>query len=186
MNRKLHIAGFAVAIAIPLTACGGGGTPAASANGGTRSTANGGPVTTISSNAADVQACTNLQKTATAFLANKNQDTLDAFAAALAARPGAAMSPSLDALSARCPMTSRTRCLPVPPRWRGSPMRTPSRKPAPAWGCRCPPASPADLADAILAKRRRASAVQLATGTNCQRAGHGFRRLRGPRWRRIG
>lgn len=97
MNRKLHIAGFAVAIAIPLTACGGGGTPAASANGGTRSTANGGPVTTISSNAADVQACTNLQKTATAFLANKNQDTLDAFAAALAARPGAAMSPSLDA-----------------------------------------------------------------------------------------
>lgn len=97
MNRKLHIAGLAVAIAIPLTACGGSGTPAASANGGTGSTANGGPVTTISSNAADVQACTNLQKTATAFLANKNQATLDAFATALAARPGAAMSPSLDA-----------------------------------------------------------------------------------------
>lgn len=97
MNRKLHIAGLAMAIAIPLTACGGGGTPAASANGATAPKANGGPVTTISSNAADVQACTNLQKAATAFLANKNQDTLDAFAAALAARPGAAMSPSLDA-----------------------------------------------------------------------------------------
>jgi hypothetical protein len=38
-----------------------------------------------------------VQKAAAAFLANKNQDTLDAFAAALAARPGAAMSPSLDA-----------------------------------------------------------------------------------------
>jgi hypothetical protein len=37
------------------------------------------------------------QKAATAFLANKNQDTLDAFAAALADRPGAAISPSLDA-----------------------------------------------------------------------------------------
>lgn len=76
MNKKLLIAGFAAAIAIPLTACGGG-----AAAGG---------------NQADVQACTNLQKTASAFLANKNQDTLDAFASALATRPGA-MSPSLDA-----------------------------------------------------------------------------------------
>jgi hypothetical protein len=97
MNRKLYTAAFAAAIGIPLTACGGGGSPASSANGATAPTANGGPITTISSNQADVQACTNLQKAATAFLANKNQDTLDAFAAALAARPGAAMSPSLDA-----------------------------------------------------------------------------------------
>jgi hypothetical protein len=97
MNRKLHIAGLAMAIAIPLTACGGGGTPATSANGAAAPTANGGPVTNMTGNKADVQACTNLQKAATAFLANKNQDTLDAFAAALAARPGAAMSPSLDA-----------------------------------------------------------------------------------------
>lgn len=97
MNGKLRIAGLAVAIAIPLTACGGGGTPATSANGAAARTANGGPISTIGSNAADVQACTNLQKTATAFLANKNQDTLDAFAAALAARPAAAMSRSLDA-----------------------------------------------------------------------------------------
>jgi len=99
MNKKLHIAGLAMAmaIAIPLTACGGGGTAATSANGATAPTAAGGPVTTLGGNQADVQACTNLQKTATAFLANKSQDTLDAFATALAARPGAAMSPSLDA-----------------------------------------------------------------------------------------
>src|SRR5262249_35440926 len=97
MNRKLHIAAFAAAIAIPLTACSGGGTPATSANGATAPAANGGPVSTVSSNNADVQACANLQKAATAFLGNKNQDTLDALATALAARPGAAMSPSLDA-----------------------------------------------------------------------------------------
>src|SRR5215472_13446571 len=92
MNGKLLIAGMTVAIAIPLTACGGGGIAPPSANGA--ATANGGRV---SANQADVQACTNLQKAAAAFLANKNQDTLDAFAAALAARPGGAMSPSLDA-----------------------------------------------------------------------------------------
>lgn len=97
MNRKGLIAGLAMTIAIPLTACSGGGTPAASANGATVPAANGGPVSTTSGNQADVQACTNLQKAATAFLANKNQDTLDAFAAALANRSGAAMSPSLDA-----------------------------------------------------------------------------------------
>jgi hypothetical protein len=97
MNGKLHIAGLAVAIAIPLTACGGGGNLAAPANGATAPTANGGPVSTLSSNQADVQACTDLQKSAAAFLANKNQDTLNAFAISLAARSGAAMSPSLDA-----------------------------------------------------------------------------------------
>jgi hypothetical protein len=94
MNKKLYIAAFAAAIAIPLTACGGGGT---SANDPTAPAAHGSPASTISSNQADVQACTKLQTTTTAFLANKNQDTLNAFAAALAARPGAAMSPSLDA-----------------------------------------------------------------------------------------
>jgi hypothetical protein len=91
MNGKLLIAGMTVAIAIPLTACGGGGI--APANG---AATNGGGASAISSNQADVLACTNLQKAAAAFLANKNQDTLDALATALAAPPGAGMSSSLD------------------------------------------------------------------------------------------
>jgi hypothetical protein len=95
MNGKLLIAGMTVAIAIPLTACGGGGA-ALSANGGTAPTGNGGGASTISSNQADVQACTNLQKAAAAFLANKNQDTLSALASALAAPPGAGESSSLN------------------------------------------------------------------------------------------
>jgi hypothetical protein len=99
-NGKLLVAGMAVAIAIPLTACAGGNSPASPANGGGQqpaaATAGGAPVSTLSGDAADVQACTNLKQAATAFLANKNQDNLDAFAVALAARPGAAMSPSLD------------------------------------------------------------------------------------------
>lgn len=92
MNKKLFVAGIAAAIAVPLSACGGG---VAAPSAATTSAANGSALST-SSNAADVQACTNLQKAAAAFLANKNQDTLNTFAAALADRPGAAMSPSLE------------------------------------------------------------------------------------------
>jgi len=94
MNRKWLFAGITAAIVVPLTACGGTGPLAQSA---TTQTANGAVFSTLSSKDADVQACTNLQQAAAAFLANKNQDTLDAFAIALADRPGAAMSPSLDA-----------------------------------------------------------------------------------------
>ncbi len=84
----LLVAGMAVAIAIPLTAC-GGGSPLASP-------ASGGRVSATSGDEADVQACTTLKTAAATFLANKSQDNLDAFAAALADRPGPAMSPSLD------------------------------------------------------------------------------------------
>jgi hypothetical protein len=79
---------------MPLTACGGSSPLVPSV---TKPTTNGSVFSTLSSNDADVQACTNLQKASAAFIANKNQDTLDAFATALADRPGAAMSPSLDA-----------------------------------------------------------------------------------------
>jgi hypothetical protein len=104
MNKKMILAGMTVAIAIPLTACGGGTSLSSPASGGgqqaaatTAPASGGGPVSTTSGDQADVQACTNLKKAATAFLANKNQDNLDAFATALADRPGAAMSPSLEA-----------------------------------------------------------------------------------------
>jgi hypothetical protein len=103
MNGKSLAAGIMMAIVIPLTACGGGSTPAPPTNGGTQQsvaaatpTADVGLGSTLSSKDADVLACTDLQKAAAAFLANKNQDTLDAFEAALTDRPGAAMSPSLD------------------------------------------------------------------------------------------
>jgi hypothetical protein len=94
MNKKWLFAGITAAIVVPLAACGGTSPLAPSA---TTQTANGAVFSTLSSKDADVQACANLQKAAAAFLANKNQDTLDAFAIALADRPGAAMSPSLDA-----------------------------------------------------------------------------------------
>lgn len=104
--RKYLVAGIVAAMAILLTACGGGNFAVPPANGGGQQpttattptpTVDGGLGSTMSSNQADVQACTNLKKAAAAFIANENQDTLDAVAAALAARPGAAMSPSLNA-----------------------------------------------------------------------------------------
>ena len=50
---------------------------------------------TLSSNAADVQACTGVQKAYAALQADGSQDNVNAFAVSLAAVPGAAMTPSL-------------------------------------------------------------------------------------------
>lgn len=111
MNGRLLATGTAVAIALTLTACGGGHPLASLTAGGAQQTqqtepsapvaassslGDSGAFAALSSRDADVEACRNLQQAVAAFLADKNQDTMDSVAAALADRPGAAMSPSLD------------------------------------------------------------------------------------------